>query len=216
MEKTKFIALYARVSKRDDQTTENQVPILENWAKANGYAYEIHQEAESTRKFRPVREELIARVRTKQIDGIACVRLDRFLRSLKEVLLLQELIDKGASLYFIQQGIELSKEKRNAMSDMQLGLLAVFAEFERELIRERTIEGLGTARRHGKKLGRKPGSKDKKVRRKSGYLLRWANKRVKNTPPEIWPNLPREQDISKQTPVCLPITEEEKRRLGLL
>lgn len=172
-----FVGLYARVSKKIGQTVENQVPILENWAKANSYAYEIHVEQESTRNFRPVRQELIARLRNRQLDGIACVRLDRFLRSLNEVLLVKELVDKGASFYFINQGLELSKAKNDAVSNMQLGMLAVFAEFERELIRERTIEGLDRARAQGKHPGRPSGSKDKKERRKSGYLLRWAGKK---------------------------------------
>jgi DNA invertase Pin-like site-specific DNA recombinase len=176
------IALYARVSKRIGQTIENQIPILENWARARGYEFEIHTEEESTRKLRPVRQELIARLRRGELDGIACVRLDRFLRSLSEVTLLNELIDKGASFYFINQGLELTKDKKDAISQMQLGILAVFAEFERELIRERTLEGLERAKKEGKKLGRPTGSKDKKERRKSGYWLRWADKK---SPPEI-------------------------------
>lgn len=175
-----FVALYARVSKRIGQTAENQVPILENWAKANNYAFETHIEQESTREFRPIRQELIARLRNKQLDGIACVRLDRFMRSLSEVTLLNELVDKGASFYFINQGLELNKEKKDAMTQMQLGMLAVFAEFERELIRERTMEGLDRAKLNGKRLGRPSGSKDKKVRRKSGYWARWSKK----SPPE--------------------------------
>jgi putative DNA-invertase from lambdoid prophage Rac len=182
-----FIGLYARVSKKTGQTVENQVPILENWAKANGYAYEIHVEEESTRNFRPVRQELIARLRNKQMDGIACVRLDRFLRSLNEVLLVKELVDKGASFYFINQGLELSKSKNDAMANMQLGILGVFAEFERELIRERTLEGLERARKEGKHGGRPVGSKDRKERKKAGYWLRWATKQSSrvNSHPQI-------------------------------
>jgi len=171
------IGLYARVSKRIGQTVENQIPILENWAKANNFGYEVHVEKESTRNFRPVREALIARLRSKQLAGIACVRLDRFLRSLNEVTLLNELVDKGSNFYFINQGLELTKEKKDAMTQMQLGMLAVFAEFERELISERTCEGLDRAKKEGKKLGRRKGSKDKKVRRKSGYILRHATER---------------------------------------
>lgn len=200
------IALYARVSKRVGQTAENQIPILENWAKSNGYAFETYIEQESTRKFRPVRQELIARLRNKQIEGIACVRLDRFLRSLNEVLLIDELVGKGAHFFFINNGLELSKETKNAMSQMQLGMLAVFAEFERELIRERTLEGLDRAKAQGTKLGRRKGSKDKKQRRKSGYWLRWAGKKslvnneVENSTVENPPRI----NNGKQTPDCLP------------
>jgi DNA invertase Pin-like site-specific DNA recombinase len=54
-------------------------------------------------------------------------------------------------------------------------MLGVFAEYERELIVSRTLSGLERAKRQGKTLGRPAGSKDGKPRRKSGYLLRWAN-----------------------------------------
>jgi DNA invertase Pin-like site-specific DNA recombinase len=196
----KKIALYARVSKRIGQTVENQVPILEQWAKDRGFAYQTYTEEESTRNFRPVRQEIIALLRNKQIDGVACVRLDRFLRSLSEVILLKELIDNGSDFYFIHQGLELTKDKKNAMSDMQLGILAVFAEFERELIRERTFEGLDRAKSQGKQLGRRTGSKDKKVRRKSGYLLRWAGKKSPLVKTQV---LSEETNPNKQSDVCL-------------
>jgi DNA invertase Pin-like site-specific DNA recombinase len=52
--------------------------------------------------------------------------------------------------------------------------MGAFAEFERNLIQERINAGLTRARQEGTVLGRKKGSKDKKVRRKSGYLLRWS------------------------------------------
>lgn len=175
--KKKYFALYARVSKKLGQTVENQVPILEEWAKRNDYRYEVFVEEESTRKFRPVRQEIISRLRSGQLDGVACVRLDRFLRSLTEVILIRELVEKGATLNFIMQGLELRKDKTDAMSNMQVGMLIVFAEFERELIRERTYEGLERAKLEGKKGGRPMGSKDKGKRRKSGYLLRWAGKK---------------------------------------
>jgi len=175
------MALYARVSKRIGQTVENQVPILENWAKGKGYPYEVFIEKESTRKFRPVRQEIIARLRNKELDGVACVRLDRFLRSLAEVLLIKELVDKGSLLVFVSEGLELHRDTTNAMAQFQLNMLACFAEFERELIRERTLEGLDRAKKAGKKLGRPHGAKDKSKRRRSGYWLRWSRK-AKKTP----------------------------------
>jgi DNA invertase Pin-like site-specific DNA recombinase len=172
------VLLYARVSKEIGMTVENQVPILENWARMNGYLFETIVEEESTRKTLPIRQEVIARLRTRQVDGVACIRLDRFLRSMNEIVLLDELINKGAKLFFIKQGLEFTKENMNAMAKMQLGMLVVFADVERELIRERTLEGLARARAQGKKPGRPFGSKDKGARRKSGYWARWAGKKA--------------------------------------
>lgn len=173
-------ALYARVSKRTGQTVENQIPVLEEWAKIKNVEYDLFTEQESTRKTRPVREHIIQSIRAGTYKGIVCVRLDRFLRSLSEVNLIKELVDKGVEFYFIQQGLELTIDKNNAMANMQLGMLSVFAEFERELIRERTLEGLERAKTGGKQLGRRKGSKDKGPRRKAGYWLRFANKKVKD------------------------------------
>lgn len=52
-------------------------------------------------------------------------------------------------------------------------ILSGFAEMEREMIKERIKLGLERRRKEGKALGRPVGSKDKKYRKKSGYLLRY-------------------------------------------
>ena len=170
------IDLYCRISKRLGQTVENQIPILENWAKSQGYEYELHTEEESTRKVRPVRESIIQRLRTREIDAVACVRLDRWLRSFSDVVVIKELVDKGCSFFFVNQGFHFCKDTNNAMTGLQLNMLCAFAEFERELIRERTFEGLDRAKLQGKRLGRPAGRKDKRPRKRSGYYLRYAAK----------------------------------------
>ena len=170
------IALYCRVSKRLGQTVENQIPILESWAKAQKYEYKIFTEEESTRKTRPIRERIIQALRLKEFGGVACVRLDRWLRSLSDVMTIKELVEGGSSFFFVSQGFHFSKDNNNAMTSLQLNILSAFAEFERELIRERTFDGLERARRQGKVLGRPNGSKDTKHRKKSGYYLRWKGK----------------------------------------
>ena len=167
------LALYCRVSKRLGQTTENQIPILENWAKALGYDYEIYEEAESTRKTRPVKEELIQKMRLRQIDGVACVRLDRWLRSCADVVVVKEMVDNGCHFFFVNQGFHFCRDNNNAMTSLQLNMLSAFAEFERELIRERTFEGLDSARANGKTLGRRPSTEVKK-RNTEKYILAWA------------------------------------------
>ena len=59
---------------------------------------------------------------------------------------------------------------------MFLNMLMVLAEYERELIVSRTVDGLIRARKQGKKLGRPKGRKDSRPRAKSGYYLRHAGK----------------------------------------
>jgi DNA invertase Pin-like site-specific DNA recombinase len=169
------IYIYCRVSMRLGQTVENQIPIVENYAKLQGWDYEILTETESTRKTRPVLESIYQKMRTREIDGMACVRLDRALRSFADVVRIKELVDIGCHFYFVNQGFHFCKENNNAMASLQLNMLSAFAEFERELIRERTFEGLDRARAQGKKLGRPGGRPCKGEKRPvEKYKAAWA------------------------------------------
>lgn len=64
-----------------------------------------------------------------------------------------------------------------------LKMLMVLAEFERELIVSRILEGLKRAKREGKRLGRPPGKRDGRPRAKSGYYLRYF--KTKKSSPHI-------------------------------
>lgn len=173
----KKIALYCRVSLSDgSQTNENQKIRLVEFAKSKGWEYDIYEETESTRKTRPVKQSLLARLRNLEYHSIAVYRLDRWARSSTELILdTKELIDKGVGFISLSDNLDFS----TAAGKLHFQILSAFAEFERELIRERTIEGLRRAKMQGKKAGRPKGSKDTKKRKKSGYILREANKRKK-------------------------------------
>jgi len=169
------VALYCRVSTYK-QTTENQKLRLVEYAERNGYDYEVFDEVESTRKTRPVKQALLGKLRAKVYDAVVVYKLDRWARSSTELILdTKELIDKGVGFISISDNLDFS----TATGKLQFHILSAFAEFERSLISERTKEGLNRARIQGKKLGRPKGSKDKVKgsRRKSGYVLREANKR---------------------------------------
>ena len=146
-------ALYARVS-RDDLELENQRRILRERAEREGWDYEFFEEKETTRKTRPVKNKLLRRLREHEFDVVVFTKLDRFGRSLTELVMdIQQITDAGVRVLAITQGIDFDKTS-NAASRMYLQILAAFAEFERELIRERTLEGLARARAAGVKLGR--------------------------------------------------------------
>ncbi|MFN4892344.1 MAG: recombinase family protein [Bacteroidota bacterium] len=167
------VALYCRVS-TSDQDTYNQESRLIEFAKSRNLNYDIYREVESTRKTRPVKQELLARLRKKDYDAIVVYKLDRYARSTAELILeIKELLDKGVSFISITDNLDFS----TASGKLHFQILSAFAEFERELIRERTLEGLRRTKSQGKVLGRPKGSKDKKPRPKSGYYLREANKR---------------------------------------
>lgn len=169
----KRIAIYVRVS-TSDQTVENQKIRLIDYAEKNSLTYDIYEETESTRKTRPVKQALLARLRNHEYDAVIVYKLDRWARSSTELILdTKELLDKGIGFISISDNLDFS----TAAGKLHFQILSAFAEFERELIRERTIEGLRRAKIQGKSAGRPWGSKDKKKRKKSGYILREALKR---------------------------------------
>jgi DNA invertase Pin-like site-specific DNA recombinase len=155
-------AIYCRVS-TEEQTTENQRLILVEYAERRGFNYEVFEEVESTRNTRPLKQELLGRLRAMEFDGLLVLKLDRWARSLRELTLeIEEIHAKGVTFISLNDSIDMS----SATGMLQFQILSAFAEFERNLISERTKEGLARARAQGKRLGRPPGSKDKKPRKR--------------------------------------------------
>jgi putative DNA-invertase from lambdoid prophage Rac len=76
--------------------------------------------------------------------------------------------------------------QRNASGKLHFQILSAFAEFERELIRERTIQGILRLKAKGYKFtGRPKGSKDRKKRKTDGYFEREEKKRQKQNNPLV-------------------------------
>lgn len=169
----KKVALYVRVSGQT-QTVENQRIRLIEYAEMKQFEYDLFEEVESTRKTRPVKQALLSKLRQFQYDSVIVYKLDRWARSSSELILdTKELIDKGIGFISISDNLDFG----TAAGKLHFQILSAFAEFERELIRERTLEGLRRAKLQGKQAGRPVGAKDTKKRKKSGYILREANKR---------------------------------------
>ena len=163
------VALYARVS-TSAQTTENQRLLLEEYAKRQGWEYEYIEEQESTRKTRPKKYELLQRLRNKEFEAVCVLKIDRWARSLTELTNeVTELYQKGVKFISIRDNIDLT----TATGRLQFNIMASFAEFEREIIRERTLDGLARAKAENKSLGRPQGKKDSQPRKKGGYYLRY-------------------------------------------
>jgi len=167
------IALYCRVS-TSEQTTENQKIRLVQYAKDNGLEYDIYEERESTRKTRPIKQEVLQKARNGEYHSIVVYKLDRWARSSTELILeTKELTDKGIGFISVSDSLDFT----TASGKLHFQILSAFAEFERSLISERTKEGLKRVREQGIPLGRPKGAKDKKPRKKSGYYVREMNKR---------------------------------------
>jgi putative DNA-invertase from lambdoid prophage Rac len=102
---------------------------------------------------RELRTTLIAAARRREIDVVVVWRLDRWGRSVADLAsTLQELQQLGVGFVSLTEALDLTTPAGRAMA----GLLAVFAEFEREILRERVRAGLAHARLSGKRLGRPP------------------------------------------------------------
>jgi DNA invertase Pin-like site-specific DNA recombinase len=170
----KKIALYVRVS-TSEQTVENQKIRLREYAEKNDYAYDIYEETESTRKTRPIKQALLARLRNHEYDAVIVYKLDRWARSSTELILdTKELIDKGIGFISISDNLNFS----TASGKLHFQILSAFAEFERELIRERTVQGIQRIKVQGYRFtGRPKGSKDRRKRKTDGYFEREEKKR---------------------------------------
>ena len=145
-------ALYARVSTHDQQTLPMQNRAMREYAVRRGWTIAMQvKEVGSGASQRQMRDKLIEAARRRDIDVVLVWRLDRWGRSVTDLLAtLQELEHLGVGFVSLTEALDLTTPAGRAMAAM----LAVFAEFEREVLRERVRAGLAHARQNGKRLGR--------------------------------------------------------------
>lgn len=148
------VGLYARVSTHDQQTLRLQNRAMRDYAIRRGWTVAIEvKEVGSGASVRELRQKLLDAARRRDIDVIVVWRLDRWGRSMADlVTTLQELRDLDVGFVSLMEALDLTTPSGRAMA----GLLAVFAEFEREILRERVRAGLAHARQNGRRLGRPP------------------------------------------------------------
>jgi DNA invertase Pin-like site-specific DNA recombinase len=148
------VALYARVSKADDtQDPENQLNRLRSYAVERQYeiAGEFVDRASGADAHRPQLDTMIKAGRAHRFSMILTVKVDRLARSLLNLeTMVADLDVHGIRVEFVDQGITTGTAAGNVFRQF----LGIMAEFERELIRERTKAGLARTRAEGTKLGR--------------------------------------------------------------
>jgi len=137
---------YARVSTQD-QNLEIQVTAL------NEYGCEkIFQEKKSAAKERPELEKILKFIRPNK-DQVVVLKLERLGRSLRHLInIVNDFHEKGIEFISLKDNIDTN----TAQGRLLFNLFASFAEFERELISERTKAGLAYARSQGRKVGPRP------------------------------------------------------------
>lgn len=146
------VGIYARVSTHDQQTLKLQLEAMRKYAKSRKWVVTLEiRDIGSGASERPKREELLQAARRREIDSILVWKLDRWGRSLPDlVLTLRELNEIGVAFVSLTEALDLSTPSGRAM----VGLLSVFAEFERDLLRERVKAGIAQAKLEGRSGGR--------------------------------------------------------------
>ena len=146
--------LYARVSTHDQQTLPMQVKAMRDHARRRGWRVElVVEDVGSGATERPRRQELLRAALRRDLDVVLVWRLDRWGRSLADLTAtLGELVAAGVGFVSITEALDLTTPSGRALA----GMLAVFAEFERDILRDRVRAGIAQARAAGKHLGRPP------------------------------------------------------------
>jgi putative DNA-invertase from lambdoid prophage Rac len=145
-------ALYARVSTAGQQSVPQQLEALREYASRRGWTI-VQEVAEvgSGAKRRPKREALMAAARAREVDAIAVYKLDRWGRSLADLVsTMEELAGLGVGFVSVSDSIDLTTAAGRALA----GMLSVFAAFERDLIVERVTAGVRHAQKHGTRSGK--------------------------------------------------------------
>ncbi len=148
------VVLYSRVSTLDThQTTANQEVALAQWVSTHPEAMVVAeiQERASSVETRPGKERALKLIYGKKADTVVVWKLDRWSRSTAEFALeIEQALAHHWAIVSLTQPIDLTTSAGRAMARM----LLVFAELERDLIRERVILGKRRAALEGKHDGR--------------------------------------------------------------
>jgi len=146
------VGLYARVSTHDQQTLPLQLSAMREYAEHRGWTVVMKvEDVGSGIRERPKREDLLRAARQRELDLILVWRLDRWGRSLVDlVTTLQELTALQVGFVSLSEALDLTTPSGRALA----GMLAVFAEFERDILRDRVKAGIAQARKEGRPHGR--------------------------------------------------------------
>jgi DNA invertase Pin-like site-specific DNA recombinase len=172
---------YIRVS-TDRQNTENQKLVILEYANKKSLTIdnfiEVKMSSKRSTKERKI-DELLDQI--QEGDFLIVAELSRLGRSVGQIaILMDQLIKRKVRVVCLKENINLNG-KTNIQSKVMITMFSLFAEIERDLISERTKEGLARARAQGKLLGRPKGTLGKskldgKEQEIKNYLAKKVNK----------------------------------------
>jgi DNA invertase Pin-like site-specific DNA recombinase len=186
-------AVYARVSTNNgQQSPEMQLQELRAYCERRGWQCSeyVDHGVSGSKERRPSLDSLLADCRRRQVDAVVVYRYDRFARSLRQLVnALEEFRSLGIEFVSLHEGVDTSTPNGRLVFGI-FASIAEFAEFERELIRDRVISGLAAAKAHGKKLGR-----PKRIFRRDEVL------RLRDDEKLSWPRIASQMSIGVGTAV---------------
>jgi DNA invertase Pin-like site-specific DNA recombinase len=148
-------AIYARVS-TSDQSSGAQLAELRAFCARRGWEITgefIDEGISGSKRSRPSLDRLLAGAESKSFDAVVVYRYDRFARSLSHLVSALASFDSwGVQFVSVSEGVDTTTPNGRLV----FGIFASIAEFERELIRERTRSGLRNAKARGVRCGRPP------------------------------------------------------------
>lgn len=156
---------YARVSTthKQDDSLEKQIEILIDNGADKDNIYKEKVTATSTAQ-RIQLKEMIKHSRNG--DTILITKIDRLARSITDLnKIVTELNEKGVSIKFIKENMTFNADSSNSLNTLLFNILGSFAQFERDLIVERTTEGRERAKSQGKHMGRRSSSSPKEIKK---------------------------------------------------
>ncbi len=167
------VCIYSRVS-TGEQDTENQSVVLTDWARQRGFeVVRVYEEEETAWKsgHQRILAKLIEDARHRKFQAVLVWALDRLSRegALAILSLVNKLSSNGVKVLSYQ---ESWTEAPGELAELLYALSGWVARMESQRRSERTKAGLARVKAQGKRLGRPPGSKDrKKRRRRQGFTL---------------------------------------------
>lgn len=157
MEKKRKIAIYTRIS-TEHQKTDMQDQELQEYADRNGYEIfkKYHDTMSGSSKSRPDLDLLFQDAGKKKFNLVLVYKFDRFARSLKMLIdSLETFKNLGIDFVSLKENIDTTTPTGKLM----FGITSAFAEFERDIIRQRVIDGIRARRAKGLSFGQPPLSK---------------------------------------------------------
>ncbi len=150
----KNVGIYARVS-TEDQSSIQQLEQLRNYCEKQGlcvYGEYVDDGESALKQNRPQYQRLLEDARRRKIDVVLVYKLDRFSRSLKELVNTIAML-KEQGVNFISY-TEKDFDTTSATGQLMFHIVSAFAQFERDMISERTKLKLNHLKSKGIKLGR--------------------------------------------------------------